>query len=199
MGDGTGERKASAPFLVAQMVFAFSSSSSSSLLFPLPHNTPPRPGPKHRRPVPGLIPGVQIQVLPLSRSQSRCINPGVCLFQVPIQVCKSQMLSCVQSPNLGVQIQIFSCSRSQSRCTNPDVVFLQGAIPSLVQIQMLSCARPHSHRCANPGVVLHQAPFTQVCKSRCCLVQGPIPTGVQIQVLSCSWSHSRCANPRASK
>ncbi len=178
--------KLSAPFLVAQMVFGFSSSSSSSssssLLFPLPHTHPPRhPGPQ----APSSC----------ARSHSRCANPGVAFLQGPIQVYKSQMLS---------------CSRSQSRCANPDILLVLGPNPG-VKIQMLS---------------LCQAPFPQVCKSRCCLVPGPIPTGVQIQVLSCarphshwcvqiqvlscarphsqrcvqiqvlscSWSHSRCAN-----
>jgi hypothetical protein len=95
---------------------------------------------------------------------------------------------------------MLSSARCHSKSTNPDVVFRQGPFPQVcksryclatgpiptgVQIQVLSCARLHSHRCANAGVVLCRAPLTH--------------TGVQIQVLSCSWSHLRCANPRASK
>lgn len=97
--------KASAPFLVAQMVFAFSSSSSSSLLFPLPHNAPPPQAPSS-----------------CARSHSRCANPGVAILQVPNQVYKSTCSlasspnparyaspKCcrVPGPNLGVEIQIF--------------------------------------------------------------------------------------------
>ncbi len=100
-----------------------------------------------------------------ARSHSRCSNPGVAFLQVPIQVYKSRCWL-VPTPNPGMQI--------------PNVVFCK--VPfQLCKSQMLSCARPHSHRCANPGVVSCQAPFPQKYKSRCCLVQGPI-------------SH-RCANP----